>query len=153
MWEKTRLIASKRSKCKCTYTIGHWNSYFIYVQCLPRKGFGSADCGIVYTIYLSLCTQSADLNPFRVTHCSKVLYISGRECYDLQLTTGFCLHFSTSILLFKGVGRRRRAVGWWSTRRGWQTAATTPAAPPTQSEGWSPFMCLMVREAEKKFFS
>ena len=32
---------------------------------VPRKWFGSADCNTIYTIYPSLCTQSADLNLFR----------------------------------------------------------------------------------------
>ena len=31
------------------------------ILAVPRKGFGSADFDTVYTIYLSLCTQSADL--------------------------------------------------------------------------------------------
>ena len=36
----------------------------IIVPAVPRKGFGSVDCDTIYTIYLSLCTQSADPNPF-----------------------------------------------------------------------------------------
>ena len=39
------------------------------VQCVPRKGFGPTDCHAIYPFYLSLCTQSADLNHFRGTHC------------------------------------------------------------------------------------
>ena len=31
-----------------------------YVQYVPRKGFGSAVWDTIYTIYLSLCTQTAD---------------------------------------------------------------------------------------------
>ena len=39
------------------------------VPAVPRKGSGSADCDTIYTIYPSLCTQSANPNPFRGTHC------------------------------------------------------------------------------------
>ena len=38
---------------------------------MGRKWLGSADCDTIYTIYLSFCTQTADLNLFRGTHCSK----------------------------------------------------------------------------------
>ena len=34
---------------------------------VPRKSFGSSDCDTLYNIYLSLCGQSADPNPFRGT--------------------------------------------------------------------------------------
>ena len=34
---------------------------------VPRKWFGSAVCDTLYTIYPSLCTQSADPNHFRGT--------------------------------------------------------------------------------------
>ena len=36
---------------------------------VPQKRFGSADCDTIYTIYVSLWTQTADPNPFRGTHC------------------------------------------------------------------------------------
>ena len=36
----------------------------------PQKRTGSADCVTIYTINLSLCTQSIDPNPFRGTTCS-----------------------------------------------------------------------------------
>ena len=42
------------------------------VPAVPRKGFGSADSDIIYTINLSYCTQSADPNPFRGTHCTYI---------------------------------------------------------------------------------
>ena len=54
-----------------------------YVQCVPRKGFGSADCDTKFTIYLPLCTQSADPNPFRGTHCityTTTLCMFGLSC-------------------------------------------------------------------------
>ena len=35
----------------------------------PRKWFGSADFDTKYSIYLSFWAQTADLNPFRGTHC------------------------------------------------------------------------------------
>ena len=35
------------------------------IQPLHQKAFGSADCDTIYTIYLSLCSQSADPNPSR----------------------------------------------------------------------------------------
>ena len=35
---------------------------------VPRKC--SADCDTIYTIFLSLSSQTADPNPFRGTHCS-----------------------------------------------------------------------------------
>ena len=38
------------------------------VPAVPRKGFGSAVCDSKI-IYQSLCTQTADMNPFRGTHC------------------------------------------------------------------------------------
>ena len=47
--------------------------FFFYRH--PRKGFGSADWNTVYAIYLSLCTQSADPNPYLGTACS-YLYLS-----------------------------------------------------------------------------
>ena len=34
-----------------------------------QKGFGLADCDTIFTIYIFLCTQSADPNPFRGTRC------------------------------------------------------------------------------------
>ena len=33
---------------------------FFLIPAVPWKGFGSADCGTIYTIYLFLCTQPAD---------------------------------------------------------------------------------------------
>ena len=39
------------------------------VPAVHRKGFVSADCDTIYTIHLSLCTQSADPNSFRGTAC------------------------------------------------------------------------------------
>ena len=50
---------------------------FFYRPAVPRKGFGSADYYSLSTIYIyssAVCTQSADPNPFRDTHC-----ILGRE--------------------------------------------------------------------------
>ena len=38
-----------------------------------EKWFGSADCDTISTIYLSLCTQKADPNPFRGTNCCNVI--------------------------------------------------------------------------------
>ena len=35
-----------------------------------RKWLGPADCDNIYTVYLSLYTQSADPNPFRGKHCT-----------------------------------------------------------------------------------
>ena len=35
-----------------------------------RKWFGSANCDTIYTLYLSLCTQTANPNHFRGTHCT-----------------------------------------------------------------------------------
>ena len=35
-----------------------------YVQCVPRKVFGSAEFDTKYTIYLSLCTPSTHPNTF-----------------------------------------------------------------------------------------
>ena len=40
------------------------------VRCVPRKGFGSAGRDTKYTIYLHLCTQTADPNLFRGTNCN-----------------------------------------------------------------------------------
>ena len=40
------------------------------IPAVPRKGLGSADCDSIYTIYISLCTQTADPIPFRGTHCT-----------------------------------------------------------------------------------
>ena len=42
-------------------------------MCVRPKGFGSAVCETIYTIYLSLCTQTADPNPFGGTHCKYIL--------------------------------------------------------------------------------
>ena len=44
------------------------NSRIYQLLAVPRTGFGSADFD-VYTIYLSLCTQSADPNHFRGIRC------------------------------------------------------------------------------------
>ena len=41
--------------------------FVLYIQAVSRKGFGSSDCDTIYTIYLSLCTQTADPNLFRGT--------------------------------------------------------------------------------------
>ena len=38
------------------------------IPAVPRKWFESADCGIIYSIYLSLCTQAANSNPILETH-------------------------------------------------------------------------------------
>ena len=38
-----------------------------YVQCVPRKGFGSAVYDTIYTIYISCAL--ATTNSFRGTHC------------------------------------------------------------------------------------
>ena len=58
---KTKMVSNLR----CTF-----------IQCVPRKGFGSSDCDTIYTIYFSICTQSADPNPFRGTlDDSKTSYI------------------------------------------------------------------------------
>ena len=37
-----------------------------------KKWFKSADCDTVYTIYLSLCIQTADPTPFRGTYVQKI---------------------------------------------------------------------------------
>ena len=52
-----------------------WNSLnfkekWRQIQPVPRKAFWSADCDTIYTIYLFLCTQSADPNAFRGTACT-----------------------------------------------------------------------------------
>ena len=39
------------------------------MQGVPRKGVLTAFCDTIYTIYLSVCTQTADPNSFRGTHC------------------------------------------------------------------------------------
>ena len=58
-----------------------------YIQCVPRKGFGSADCEALYTIYLFLCTQKADPNPFRGTHCMLMInnYVKDKVDFIKQL--------------------------------------------------------------------
>ena len=59
---KKKLVPSK----SCRKLIEHE-----ILSVVPQEMFGSADCDtILYTIYLSLCTQSADPSPFRGTHCS-----------------------------------------------------------------------------------
>ena len=40
------------------------------IPAVTRKGFGSADCDTIYTLYQSLCTQSANPNPFGGTACT-----------------------------------------------------------------------------------
>ena len=41
------------------------------IPAVPQKWFGSAVCDTMYTIYLSLSTQTADLNLLRGTRCSE----------------------------------------------------------------------------------
>ena len=61
-------------------------------QCMPRKGFGefaSAVCDTIYTIYLYLCTNTADPNspnPFRGIDCMystvniiNVIFLNARQ--------------------------------------------------------------------------
>ena len=48
------------------YTLSHYT--FRCIPAVPQKLFGSADCK---TIHLSI-NKSADLNPFRGTHCIKL---------------------------------------------------------------------------------
>ena len=50
---------------KCVLEMGYTGRRF------PTKKFGSTDCDTIYIIYLSLCTQSADPNPIRGTHCMR----------------------------------------------------------------------------------
>ena len=45
----------------------------IYLPAVPRKAFTSADCDTVYTIYLSLCPQSADASAFLAMACIYIL--------------------------------------------------------------------------------
>ena len=53
-----------------TCSVMHYGAYaFSKVQCGPQKWFGSADCDTINTIYLSLCTYTADPKSFRGTHC------------------------------------------------------------------------------------
>ena len=56
---------SQQYRIVCDYSSKYCN-----VPAVSRKRFGSANCHPIYTIHLSLCTQTADLNPFRGTHCS-----------------------------------------------------------------------------------
>ena len=43
------------------------------IQCVPQKGFETADCGQrEISMHVSLCKQTADPNPFRGIHCSYV---------------------------------------------------------------------------------
>ena len=46
------------------------------LQAVPRKGFVSAVCDTLYTIKLSLCTHTADPDPFRGTHCGTLFQVS-----------------------------------------------------------------------------
>ena len=50
-----------------------WIVLGLLVPAFPRKAFASVNCDTVYTIYESLCTQSADANVFRGTAFSLTL--------------------------------------------------------------------------------
>ena len=45
-----------------------------YISAVSRKWFGSADCDSICTIYLSLCTHTADPNPIWGKHWSTMLF-------------------------------------------------------------------------------
>ena len=47
--------------------LANQETLFFKLPAVPQKWLGSAECDIIYTIYLFLCTQSADPNPFRGT--------------------------------------------------------------------------------------
>ena len=57
---------------------------------VPQKRFGSADCDTIYTIYVSLCTQTADPNPFRGPYfaffASSVLFQATAFTEKIQFT-------------------------------------------------------------------
>ena len=63
-----------------------WIRHSVLIQCVPGKGFGSACCETVHTIYISitLYTPPADPNPFRGTHCSNTECLACHE-YGLLL--------------------------------------------------------------------
>ena len=62
---------------------------FKMLPTVPRKWFGSADCDNMYTIYLSLPTQTAHPNPFRGAHCIIQKNILSMICFDAKVTQGF----------------------------------------------------------------
>ena len=73
--------------CMSPASVNHILYKYKYV---PRKGFRSAVCGTIYTIYLSLCTKPADPNPFRDT-----LYIcisQLRIFHSREITTIYFFH-------------------------------------------------------------
>ena len=66
---------------------------------LPSKAFASADCDTICTIYLSLCTQSADANAFQGTGCSNILTLNHptsdpREILTKPSLRGSLSHFT-----------------------------------------------------------
>ena len=77
---------------KKKYTYIYHSIQFVYpstylLPTVTRKWFESADCDPICTIYLSLCTQTADPKPFRGTHCSCTVhpYFLKKVCLSIPL--------------------------------------------------------------------
>ena len=71
--------------CPCLLTVSRETDFCVSLftinynlQCVPRKGFGSAVYDTIYTTFLFLftLTQTADPNLFRYTHCSRKIFIN-----------------------------------------------------------------------------
>ena len=57
---------------------------------MPRKEFKSAACDTIYTIYLPLCIQPADPNPFQGTHCIFQVIFAGVWIWSLPIIPEHC---------------------------------------------------------------
>ena len=72
--------------------ITHYLQRKRYIQFVPRKGFGSADCVQRDRITVNVVSQAADISPFRGT--------AGRILVFFQATNSFCFQGETCIFFF-----------------------------------------------------
>ena len=63
------------------------NNYVYYLRmiCCASKRVRIRCCDSIYTVYLSLCTLSADPNPFRGTHCIKGCLLWSTQYHHLWI--------------------------------------------------------------------
>ena len=90
-----------------------------------RKGFVSAVCDTIYTIHQSLCTQSADPNPFRCTNWILLRSSSAKtnhyalrgttDIYNVNVKFFFVYIFRFFSLLTNCKRSKRFCIIFWNT--------------------------------------